>query len=167
MLKISDIVLYQDTRWKVVTHAKDLRICGLVSFDGAKMEVPDDAGIEQGLRHLFNPVLEWPFLISKTTRGGPFKYITRGGLSLISMLDWVPGDFIKSDGALYFNPRLQIRVSEVLVGVHRDNTRTRLTVTRNFGTIDRRKARVLNPPKVRGPQSALDRLMTSSVFDEE
>jgi hypothetical protein len=168
-MKVGDIVLYNDARWKVYGHSTSFRTCQIADFAGAKLEVPDDleAGENPPLKVLYNPAEQWPFVICSSTRGGPIRGITRGDMGLSPMEDWVPSDFLRSNGAIFFNPRLRLRVGEILTAVHQEGLRTRLTVTKSFGTIKRRKTRALDPVKVRGPLSATDRLLNHSILDED
>jgi len=168
-MKVGDIVLYQEARWKVIGHSDSFRTCQLVAFDNRKLEVPDDLelGDTPELRVLYHPPAQWPFAICGTTRGGPLKSVARGNVGLSPMEDWVPSDFLRANGAIFFNPKLRLRVGEILVGVHQDDTRSRITITKAFGTLNRRKARAQDPVKVRGPLSSLDRLLNSDILDED
>lgn len=168
-MKIGDIVLYQETRWKVVSHSSEFRTCQLVAFNGSKVEVPDDhdAGETAEVRVIYNPAEQWPFLVCGATRGGPLTSVTRANMGLRPMEDWVPSDFLRPNGAIFFNPQLRLRVGEILSGVHLDGTRSRLTVTRAFGTVARRKVQAQDPVKVQGPLSSIDRLLGSSILDED
>jgi hypothetical protein len=166
-MKVGDIVLYQEIRWKVTQHSPSFRTCQLVAFDGRKSEVPDDLDKSTDLKVLFNPPEQWPFIICGTVRGGPLRSVARGNVGLSPLEDWVPSDFLRANGAIFFSPQLRLRVGEILVGVHQDGTRSRLTVTRTFGTINRRKKLAKDPGKVRGPLSATDRLLGSSLLDED
>lgn len=168
-MKVGDIVLYNEARWKVLSLSTSFRTCALADFAGTKLEVPDDleTGEKPLLRVLYNPPEQWPFVVCSAMRGGPVRGITRGAVGLSPMEDWVPSDFLRPNGAIFFNPRLRLRVGEILTAVHQDGLRSRLTVTKSFGTIQRRQARALEPAKVRGPLSATDRLLNSSILDED
>lgn len=168
-MKVGDIVLYQDARWKVVRHSASFRTCQLIAFDGRKQEVPDD--LETGelaeLRVLYHPPEQWPFAVCGAVRGGPLRSIARGNVGLSPMEDWVPSDFLRPNGAIFFNPKLKLRVGEILVGIHQDGSRSRITVTKAFGTLQRRKIRAREPAKVKGPLSSIDRLLSSNLLDED
>lgn len=170
-MKVGDIVLYQESRWKVSSHSRSFRTCQLVAFDGRKVEVPDDLDLtpEPELKVLFNPPEQWPFTASPvhSFSSGPIVDIVRGPASLLPLVDWVPSDFLRPGGSIFFNPALKLRLGEILVSVHRDGTRNRITITRTFGTIRSRRHRVNNPPKVKGPKTNLDRLLESDILDED
>jgi hypothetical protein len=166
-MKVGDIVLYQEARWKVVGRSESFRTCQLVAFDGRKQEVPDDLEQGEDLRVLYHPPEQWPFAICGATRGGPLKSIARGNVGLSPMEDWVPSDFLRATGAVFFNPKLRLRHGEILVGVHQDGTRSRITITKAFGTLHRRKVRARDPVKIKGPRTSLDRLLDSNLLDED
>lgn len=168
-MKVGDIVLYNETRWKVLSHSVSFRTCQLASLAGTKSEVPDDleTGEDPPLRVLSNPAEQWPFVICSATRGGPVKGVTRGDVGLSPMEDWVPSDFVRPSGAIFFNPRLRLRVGEILTAVHAEGLRTRLTVTKTFGTLARRQVRAKEPVRVQGPRSSIDRLLGPSILDED
>lgn len=168
-MKVGDIVLFQEARWRVVGRSESFRTCQLVAFDGRKQEVPDDLEIGEApeLRVLYHPAEQWPFAMCNATRGGPLKSVARGNVGLSPMEDWVPSDFLRANGAIFFNPKLRLRVGEILVGVHQDSSRSRITITKAFGTMHRRKVRAKDPAKVRGPLSSLDRLLGSDILDED
>jgi hypothetical protein len=166
-MKVGDIVLYQETRWKVVGHSTSFRTVQLVAFDGRKNEIPDDLDQSPELRVLYHPPTQWPFAVCSATRGGPLRSMARGNVGLSPMEDWVPSDFLRANGAVFFNPSLRLRHGEVLVGVHQDGTRSRIAVTKSFGTVQRRTKLARDPAKVRGPLSSIDRLLNSSLLDED
>jgi hypothetical protein len=83
------------------------------------------------------------------------------------MEDWVPSDFLRPTGAIFFNPKLRLRHGEILAAVHQDGTRSRITITKSFGTIRLRKIRAKEPFKAKGPLSSLDRLLGSNLLDED
>ncbi len=164
-VKIGDIVLYQEARWKVASHSPTFRTCQLVRFDGTKVEVADD---EKDLRVLFNPAQDWPFVAGPVhSRAGPLVSVSRGAMSLGPLVDWVPSDFLRPGGSIFFNPELRLRQGEILVGIHRDGTRSRISITQAFGTVQRRKHRVANPLKVKPPRSSFDRLMDDDLLNED
>jgi hypothetical protein len=168
-MKVGDIVLYNEARWKVISHSTSFRTCQLADFVGTKLEVPDDleTGENPRLHVLYNPAEQWPFVVCSASRGGPLRGVTRGGVGLSPMEDWIPSDFLRPNGAIFFNPKLRLRVGEILTAVHLEGLRTRLTVTKTFGTITRRKGRAREPARVQGPLSSLDRLLGPGILDED
>lgn len=168
-MKVGDIVLYQERRWKVESHSTSFRTCQLSQFAGEKTEVPDDLDANaELLKVLYNPADSWPFVAGPVhVRAGPLVSVSRGAASLAPLVDWVPSDFLRPGGSIFFNPALRLRHGEILVGVHKDNTRSRISVTKSFGTVQRRKQRASNPPKVKGPRSTFDRLMDDDIFGED
>jgi hypothetical protein len=163
-MNVGDIVLYQGARWKVVSHEPSFRTCQLVQFNGTKVEVPDD----EDLKVLFNPAKSWPFVAGPVhARSGPLIGVLRGALSLGPLVDWVPSDFLRPGGSIFFNPELRLRQGEILVGLHKDGTRSRISITKAFGTVRLRKHRVANPLKAKGPKSSFDRLMSDDLFNED
>lgn len=164
--KIGDIVLYQEARWKVANHSTSFRTCQLIRFDGEKTEIPDD---EQSLTVLFNPAESWPFVAGPVhARSGPVVSVQRGQASLAPLVDWVPSDFLRPGGSIFFNPALRLRHGEILVGIHQDGTRSRISITKTFGTIKRRQHLKAHPPKVPSPRSSFDRLMNDDdIFNED
>jgi len=160
-LKIGDIVLYREARWKVVSQSPSFRTCVLARFDGTKDEVADDLDVTgEELKVLFNPADTWPFVACHVhAKAGPLVDVQRGPMSLSPLVDWVPSDFLRPGGSVFFNPTLRLRQGEVLVGVHQNGTRSRISITKAFGTVTRRKQRAANPEKTRGPRSSFERLL--------
>lgn len=163
-MKLGDVVLYQDARWKVAHFDAGVQIFSLMQPNGTKLEVAPDAEVQV----LYNPGEMWPFIAASTfTRGGPVVEVFRGAQKLEVMHDWIPSDFLRSGGSIFFNPNLKLRHGEVLVAVHRNsNCRSRLTVTQAFGTIKKRKRRAgrkSQPKEV----TVYDQLMGPDLFDDE
>jgi hypothetical protein len=168
-MKIGDVVLYENRRWKIVSHNRDFRTSVIADFDGNKIEVPDDLDQGELLSVLFNPSESWPFTsVPVKAKAGPLRRVTRGDLALRPMADWIPSDFLRPGGAIFFNPVLRLRTGEILVATHQDGTLSRITITKGFGTVRRKVARAekKNAPK---PQqmSVYDRLMAGDIFDRK
>lgn len=164
--KIGDIVLYRDARWKVSSHSTSFRTCQLVQFSGEKLEVADD---DPALEVLFHPATSWPFVAGPVhARSGPLVSVKRGEIGLAPLVDWVPSDFLRPGGSVFFNPSLRLRNGEILVGIHANGARSRITITKAFGTVRTRQHRKANPPKLSGPRSSFDRLMNDDdIFNED
>lgn len=169
-MKVGDIVLYSKTRWKVVSCSANYHTCQLASFEGGKEEVADDAdtGEKPSIQVLFNPAESWPFVAAPVhARAGPLTGVNRGTLGLRPLVDWVPSDFLRPGGSIFFNPELRLRQGEVLVGIHQGGVRSRIAISNAFGTSARRRHLAANPPKVKGPPSSYERLMGSDIFEED
>jgi len=164
-MKIGDILFYQDRYWKLETSNREFRTCQLVSFDGTKQEVADDLDENNStVLIVCNPAEQWPFCsIAIKVKAGPLRGITRAGTVLTPMVDWIPSDFQRPGGAIFFNPRLRLKVGEILVATHQDGSFSRITITPGFGTLKRKAARAkAKEPKPQ--QSVYDQLMDDSLF---
>lgn len=172
-IRLGDIVSYRGERWKATKHLQGERTVELTSWGGDKIRIPDttdDVPIDDHrLVILFNPATDWPFIHAKLRKesAGPLTRVLRAGNDLRPFHDWVPGDLRRPGGPVFFNPDLKLRMSEVLVGVHVDGSRTKITINATFGTISRRKARAADPPKRKGPQSRFDRILQDPFGDDE
>lgn len=170
-MQIGDIVLYSEKRWKVLSTSGAFRTCQLASFDGSKAEVPDDLDQRSDgppqLKVLYNPAVSWPFTaIPLRAKAGPITSVFRGSVSLGPLVDWVPSDFLRPGGTIFFNPALKLRTGEILAVVHQDQSRSRISITPNFGTIQARKHRADNPIKVQGPKNSFE-LLSEDPFGDE
>lgn len=167
-MNIGDVVLYQESRWKVIAFVPGLRVYTLANAQG-KVEAPDDAEALEDLKVLFNPGQDWPFVtVPVLSKGGPIVKILRGETELEFMVDWVPSDFVRAGGSIFFSPGLHLRQGEVLSGIHQlGDVRSRIAILPSFGSAKTRKRRAQKPQKVAAPKTTLDRLMDTSPFDDE
>ncbi len=166
-MKVGDVVAHAGQRWKVLTHNQDVRTCILVGFEGARLEVPDDLQ-PPDLEVLCNPADSWPFVPAPIRpRAGPVLKVVRGQLGLAPFDEWVPSDFNRPGGSIFFNPKLRLRAGEVLAAQHKDGTRSRINITHSFGTVQQRQARALKPRVVKGPLGALDQLLADDSLDDD
>ncbi len=167
-MNIGDVVLYQESRWKVLAFVPGLRVYVLANAQG-KIEAPDDAEALEDLRVLFNPGQDWPFVVVPIlSKGGPIVKILRGETELEFMVDWVPSDFVRSGGSIFFSPGLHLRQGEVLSGIHQlGGLRSRIAVLPSFGSIKARRRRSQQSRKMLAPKTTLDRLIDTSPFDDE
>lgn len=167
-MKVGDVVRYQESRWKVLAFQPGLRVYTLANNQG-KVEAPDDAEALGDLQVLFNPGQDWPFVVVPIlSKGGPIVKVLRGETELEFMIDWVPSDFVRSGGPIFFSPALHLRRGEVLSGIHKlADVRSRISVTHSFGSAKARKNRLGQPQKTPAPKTTLDRLMDESPFDED
>lgn len=174
-MKLGEVVRFQKKRWRVHSHSQEFHTCVLASFDGEKVEVADD--LDQGLelKVLYNPS-DWPFVsIPVKQTFGRIMKVTRARLDLSGegtsetltlepMVDWIPGDFVRGGGSIFFNPKLGLKSGEVLVAVHQNGKTQRLPITRGFGSIKTRAKRVAEPEK---PSNNYQRILQDDVFGEK
>jgi len=168
-MKIGDVVLYQSQYWKLVTCNSEYRTCMAMDFDGNKVEIPDDYDESGQLVVMYNPSASWPFTsVPDKLKAGPLRRVTRGTTLLRPMVDWMPSDFLRSGGAIFFNPALRLSTGEILVATHQSGALSRITITKGFGTVRRKVARAEKksaPPKT--PLSVYDRLMAGDIFEDK
>lgn len=168
-MKIGDVVQYDGSRWKVLSHSRELRLFTLMNLEGSKVEVPDDSdkGEKPAIAVLYNPADSWPFAIAKMSpRSGPIVEIKRGARVMSPLVDWVPSDFIRPGGALFFSPYLRLKTGEILVVVHKNGHLSRITITKAFGTVHRKKARAARP-EVKPLPSSYDRILDGNMFGDD
>lgn len=163
-MKVGDLVLYQTQRWKVTKHDRRLRVCTLMNWERETIEVADDDPTVVWACH---PPTEWPFVAAPTKgiKAGPLIVIQRAGEILRPLVAWVPSEFMRPGGSIFFSPRLQLREREVLVGTHQSGVLSRINITRAFGTVKRRIQRTKVKPVE--PQSAFERLMGPDLYEDE
>jgi len=168
-MKIGDVVQYGDSRWKVLSFSRELRLFTLMNLEGSKVEVPDDSdtGDKPILSVLSNPADSWPFAIAKMSQqSGPVIEIRRGARVLSPMIDWVPSDFIRPGGAIFFNPYLRLKTGEILAVQHKSGRLSRITITKAFGTVQRKKARATKAVPKPMP-SSYDRILDGKMFGDD
>lgn len=166
-MKVGDVVAHAGQRWKVLTHNQGARVCVLVGFDSARLEVPDDLQPPE-LVVLSNPAESWPFVPAPIRpRAGPVVKVLRGQLGLAPFDEWIPSDFTRPGGSIFFSPKLRLRAGEVLAVQHQDGSRSRINITHSFGTVQQRQARMHKPRAVKGPLGALDQLLADDSLDED
>jgi hypothetical protein len=169
-MKIGDVTLYQNQYRKLVTRNLEYRTCVVMDFDGNKTEIPDDLDKAGELVVLYNPSESWPFTsVPDKLKAGPLRRVTRGTTLLRPMVDWMPSDFLRSGGAIFFNPALRLNTGEILVATHQSGALSRITITEAFGTVRRKVARAEKraAPPPREPMSVYDRLMAGDIFEDK
>lgn len=174
-MKVGDVVRYEKTRWRVMTHSAEMRTCILLNFQGVKVEVPDDLDSGLELKVLYNPE-DWPFAaIPVKTSFGRVVSVTRSKINdvetassetvtLEPMVEWIPGDFFKAGGSIFFNPRLQLKPGEILQAVHQNGKSQRITITRGFATMKTRTKRTEKPA---APLNNYQRILRDDVFGKD
>lgn len=176
MLQVGHIVECRGLRWQVSILERQTRTAQLLRAE-AKLEVPDDSDTvaypEFGglVSSLFHPATSWPFVALKIKpKSGPIVKIVlpRGARvrELGVLIDWVPTDFLKPGGSVFFNPELSLRRGEVLVATHQSGTLTRIQIGSQFGTIASRLEAVAKPKGPTEPLSALQRLTGNDPFED-
>lgn len=161
-MDVGDLIEHNSVRWVVASRnplARTVKISRGVL--GELKEIADD---DPEAKVVANPAKSWPFLSGVTKpRHGRIKSIllTRAKTTyeLEFLIDWVPSDFQRPGGPIFFNPSLKLRTGEVLIAVHADDTRTRLDVTKAFASV---AARQVRSEAERLPPSFYDHLMSDN-----
>ncbi len=172
-MKVGEVVEYNGSRWRVSTANRSLRLNHLERPEGSTVEVPDDLDTNPRedcpvLKVLFHPAKDWHVVVAPIRpKSGAVLQLKRGGRTLVMMEEWVPGDFRRPGGSLFLNPSLNVRHGEVLVAEHKDGSLSRIYVTGNCGSVSYRKKRATQPPQVKQPSTALDRLLRNNPFDND
>lgn len=156
-MQVGNIVECEGHRWRVYREDKHVRTMTLLRWDGATEEVAAD---DPRVKVVLDPS-RWPFVAAKVNlRAGPFAelILTRKGKSqsLRPYFDWVPSDQSRPGGSIFVNPRLRLKLGEVLVAVHSSGTRVRIAITQEFGTMTSRKRRHSAVPERRDLVDYLD-----------
>lgn len=157
VMRVDDIVKYQDTYWLVGRTAEGL---SLTSWDGVC--VPGRGLTDREVEVVGN-YLNWPFIAAPRRRHVEDGHVvqvsrTRRGRTtvLVPLRHWVPSHWLRAGGSVFFNPALRLGIGEVLVALHSSGRLSRLTVTRAFGSVKLRKARIAPKPV---PPTRADRLL--------
>jgi hypothetical protein len=133
-------------------------------LDGEKLEVADD---DPGVVVLAHPAKEWPFVVASLRRAdGPLRQVRRNGQALVPLVQWTTRDIQTSSSSVFFHPSLQLKLGEVLVGVHRNGRLARISITGKFGTECRRRLRMAKP-KTPEVETAWERLLSRDMFDNK
>ena len=168
MISVGDLVHYKDQRWKALKWDRGVRAILLENWAGTRIEIPDDFDSEEACERLCNPSKDWPFATSnrKTLKAGRITEIAlmrRGRQVLMPYVDWVPVDRSSVGGPIHFNPELHLRYGEVLSVVFQDESRSRLKISRSFGTAQTRLAKVVE--KAKQPQTVYERLLADDDYE--
>lgn len=170
-MKVGDLVEFEGVRWKVTIQRGS--VCTLTNWAGEHRELPTDHDLQPAnelppVVVLCHPPEDWPFVQvrCRLASAGPVRHMTRDGQELRPMVDWIPGDFLRPGGPMFFNPDLRLRVGEVLTAKHQRGKLSRVAVSRGFGTVARKRARHLRPQRPPGPQNVYDRLVSQDPFGE-
>lgn len=156
-MKVGDIVEYEGHRWRVYRADRHVKTVTLLRWDETIEEVALD---DPRAKVLWDPS-KWPFVAAKVNlKAGRFTelVLTRKGKtsSLRPYVDWVPSDQSRPGGSIFVNPLLGLQLGEVLVAVHANGTRVRIPITREFGTMKKRKQRQSALPERRELADYLD-----------
>lgn len=166
-MNIGDIVSYQGTRWAVLTRDSSFGTCSLSTWEGRRIDVPDSLDKPgSGLEVVHRPSA-WPFVaVPMRPKSGRVIEVHRGTQQLEPFEDWVPSGMFSVGGSLFFNPNLKLRPGEVLILVHERGSRSRVILTRSFGTAKHKKRRAAEPWKPRKPKTVYDHLMGKDPFED-
>jgi hypothetical protein len=138
-------------------------------WDGAREEIPEELDeIEpQNCQRLGNPNTEWPFVTGVAKAVVGLRLIRHGkAMDLAVYEDWVPTDRLTTGGAIYFNPKINVRPLEVLTATHPDGSHSRVNIPLGFGTMKQRSQRAAVKPSEK--QTAYDRLVSDhDMFDDD
>jgi hypothetical protein len=167
-MDIGDIVTYQGVRWSVLSRDRSFGVCSLSSWDGRRINVPDglDSGHASEVKVIHRPST-WPFVsVPMRPKSGRVTEVHRGTQQLQPFEDWAPSGMFCIGGSLFFNPALRLRPGESLILVHERGSRSRVVLTRSFGTVAHKKKRAAEPWKPHRPKTAYDRLMGKDPFED-
>lgn len=161
-MDVGDLIELESERWMVESRnplSKTVKLSRGVL--GESKEIAED---DASVKVVANPAKDWPFIPGNTKpRHGRIKavLITRQKITyeLEFLIDWVPSNFHRPGGPVFFRPELKLRIGEVLIAVHADDVRTRMAVTRSFATV---AARQVRDAATRLPPSIYDRLMSET-----
>lgn len=152
-------------RWRVLSRNTQVDTLIIEDWEGTCLEIINQ---DSDYEVVADPVHNWPFVSRPTRQSDPIVEILRSSYgklrSLEPMYDWVPTDRLSTAGSLYFNPALNIAAGDVLTAVHSSGFRTTIRITRTFGSLAQKRARV----KAKGRKSQVSswsRLGT--VIDDE
>lgn len=173
-MRVGDLVEFEGVRWKVTAHRQDFRVCVLTNWQNERRELPDDHDTqptnELAPAIVFShPPEDWPFVQvrCRLPSAGPVREMFRNGEELRPLVDWVPGDLLRPGGPMFFNPDLNLRIGEVLTAKHQRGKLSRVSISRGFGTVARKRARQQRPQRQPGPQNVYDRLVGEDPFGDD
>ena len=168
-MNAGDIVAYQGTRWKVLSRDRSFRVCTLSNWEGKRLDVTDDLDRRpgSGLTVVYRPAT-WPFVaVPMKPRLGRVVEVHYQERKLEPFEDWVPSGLFSIGGSLFLTPALGLRPGEILILIHEKGGRSRVTLSRSFGTARHKKRRARSPWKPKKPKTVYDRLMGKSPFEDE
>jgi len=152
-------------RWRVLARDRETRTLLLERWDGKQTEIADnDPNYEVAARPN-----DWPFVPCPSRQNDPVVEVlqsVRGKLvSLEPMYDWVPSSRLSTAGSLYFNPALDLMTGDILIAVHQSGHRNRVSITRQFGSLKKRQARIEAARKKAEGKEAWSHL--GSILDDD
>lgn len=172
-MELGSLIRYQGKRWQITSvsdghfHAQ--------AWDGSTVDLGED---EPDVEVVCHPPTEWPFLVApQKMNAGPMRELRRNlkldSIELTPLVDWVPSSWVRSGGSIFVNPRLRLRQRETLTVVYQRGARSRLTVTRAFGTVASRKHRIESAdasevqPRDHGRRTAYDLVLQDQFEDPD
>ncbi len=167
-METGDLIEHEGVRWMVQSRDALARTVKLSRGTiGEAKEIGDD---DSAAKVVANPAKTWPFIpgTTKPKHGKITSILLSRGKKMFELeflVDWVPSNFQRPGGPIFFRPELQLRNGEVLIAVHADDVRIRMPVTRSFGTVSSRQAKALAKQT---PPSVFDHLMKDNDgFDDD
>lgn len=163
-MKVGNLVRYEDQAWRVYRADAQVRTVTLLHWSGQTLEVEDD---NPGLKVIAD-VSVWPFVAAprKAEKAGRLTRLIRTTegrtVDLEPNVDWVPSDPFRSGGSIFLNPKLRLRIGEILVAHHTSDsnkiTMSRVPITRGFGSVSQRQKRS-GMDRPREPRTWMDHLI--------
>lgn len=143
-MKLGDLVRHLDRMWSVTHYdPRRTRTASLLAADGAAVEVPYDLDKTGGLVVVANPADNWPFLtIPDRPKLGKLLSFWKSPSELQPIVDWVPAEWSRSGGAIFFNPAVQLRYGDMIVARYEKGSPVRVDIPRSFGTVRQKSVQV-------------------------
>jgi hypothetical protein len=192
VIRLGDLIDFNGKRWLVRKLERLTRSAividvagGLDSIENNLDETDPTACVVVG-----NPVQNWPYVaVPGSRRLGKLQEIRRPSLQLqagFTVLapfeDWLVSDALQIGGAIFFNPALNLRYGDVLVGVYQNGT-TRIAIPKQYMSVTQRIAENEAaaaareapetpelpelPPELRPPRTVYDHLADENYDDDE
>lgn len=159
MVNVGTLVQYADRRWVICRSNELSKTITMRSWEGDTHTCADN---DTDVVVICHPSTDWPFIAGPTRpKAGPVKalHVTRmtKRLELEPLIDWMPSEFLRPGGSIFFNPSVGLRVGEIVVATHEDGSGSRINVGHTFATVAQRVLRATTPKKE--PKTAYDRLL--------
>lgn len=170
-MKIGDIVQFDNRRWLVLFNLPG-KLCRLRTWDGAETDVPGSADTNPEMKLTLEASSgDWPFLTAPLrAKDGPIVRATlaRNGIlrDLEPLVDWAPSSGLRPGGPVFLNPRLQLRVGEVIGAIHQSGRQVRLSVAQGLASVKARQVRLAKERQPVVRKSVYERLMDDDLFED-
>ncbi len=193
MIRLGDLVDLHGKRWLVRKLERLTRSVILMDVTGGIDTIENnlDETSPTTCTVVASPMHDWPYVaVPGSRRLGKIQEIRRPSLQLqrgytvlVPFEDWLVADALQIGGAIFFNPALNLRYGDVLVGVYQKGT-TRIAIPKQFMPLTQRVAEVEAaraaaaapeeepeipelPAELRPPMTAYDHLMEDNYDDDE